>query len=120
LGGGGGGVGAVVAGAGALMQPPTCRAADAYERELCHEQSERSSTLRNERQSQQVALAGLGTMLIGGIIYLTGSHIARRQPGTWHLKQPASPLPSSVARASRPIGASRWVTRGTGWQLIRR
>jgi hypothetical protein len=69
-------VGAATASAGAYMMDPCAAYDDTYERHLCRERSRP----RYERQGGEVIAVGLGTMLIGGVIYLTGTSLPKRHP----------------------------------------
>lgn len=74
-------VGAATASAGAYMMDPCAAYTDTYERYHCRERT-RSN---DDRQGGQVIAVGLGTMLIGGVIYLTGTQLPKRHPPrTWH------------------------------------
>lgn len=74
-------VGAATASAGAYMMDPCAAYDDSYERYLCRDRT-RS---HDDRQGGQVMAVGLGTMLIGGIIYLTGTKLPKRHPPrAWH------------------------------------
>jgi hypothetical protein len=75
-------VGAATASAGAYMMDPCAAYKDTYERYLCRERSRP----RYEHQGGEVMVVGLGTMLIGGIIYLTGTKLPKRHPPrAWHV-----------------------------------
>lgn len=76
-------VGAATASAGAYMLDPCAAYNDTFERHLCRERH-RSN---DERQGGQVMAIGLGTMLIGGVIYLTGTKLPKRHPPrAWHFQ----------------------------------
>jgi hypothetical protein len=75
-------VGAATASAGAYMMDPCAAYDDTYERYLCRDRT-RS---HDDRPGGEVMAVGLGTMLIGGIIYLTGTKLPKRHPPrAWHL-----------------------------------
>ena len=75
-------VGAATASTGAYMMDPCATYDESYERYACRERTRQ----HDGRQSGQVVAVGLGTMLIGGIIYLTGTKPPKRHPPrAWHL-----------------------------------
>ncbi len=81
------GVGAATTVAGTYMLDPCSLEQERY-RVPCREQSEP----RYEREGSQVVAVGLGTMLLGGIIYLTGTHPPQRpKRGEWHFTHPPRP-----------------------------
>jgi hypothetical protein len=74
-------VGAATASAGAYMMDPCAGYRDSYERYHCRERTR----AHDDRQGGQVMAIGLGTMLIGGVIYLTGIKPPKRHPPrAWH------------------------------------
>lgn len=74
-------VGAATASAGAFMMDPCAAYNDTYERYTCRERAR----AHDDRQGGQVMAIGLGTMLIGGVIYLTGTKLPKRHPPrAWH------------------------------------
>lgn len=74
-------VGAATASAGAYMMDPCATYDESYERYLCRDRTRH----HDDRQGAQVVAVGLGTMLVGGVIYLTGAKLPKRHPPrAWH------------------------------------
>ena len=82
-------LGAATTVTGGLMLDP-CEDRPRPERAWCRENHEP----RNDQAGAQVVAAGLGTMLVGSIIYLSGTRFPNRpKPGPWHFSHSA-PQPS--------------------------
>ena len=80
------GLGAVTTATGMLMLTPQCQRD--YDRGPCRTPP---SPPRYERDGAQIFAVGLGTLVLGGIIYLTGTHLPQRhQRGEWHFVSEAS------------------------------
>lgn len=77
-------VGLATASAGAHMLDPCAPYTNAYERYLCRERTR----AHDDRQGVQVIAVGLGTVLLGGVIYLTGAKLPKRHPPrAWHFNR---------------------------------
>ena len=95
-------LGAVTTVAGGAMLDP-CGAGPANERAWCRENHQP----RNEQAGNQIAAVDLGTMLVGSIIYLSGTRFPHRpKPGPWHFSHSA-PQPAGSCTSARAQGTMK-------------
>ena len=78
------GLGAVTSASGLLLMTDPCTHAE-YRRGQCRDPSKPPP---HEREAAPVVAIGLGTMLLGGIIYLTTTPLPQPKRGQWHFNHP--------------------------------
>ena len=78
------GLGAVTTASGMLLMMDPCTH-DEYRRGLCRDPSKPPP---HEREGTQIVAVGLGTLLLGGIIYLTTKPLPLPKRGEWHFNHP--------------------------------
>jgi hypothetical protein len=78
------GLGAVATTSGMLLMMDPCTH-DEHRRGLCRDPSKPPPL---EREGTHMAAIGLGTLLLGGIIYLTTTPLPHPKRGQWHFHHP--------------------------------
>jgi hypothetical protein len=74
------GFGAATTLLGGLMLVDPCEGRAPSEQEWCREHHDPA----NEHDASRVVAFGLGTMLLGGIVYLSGTRLPHPHAGPWH------------------------------------
>lgn len=78
------GLGAVTTAGGLPLMMDPCTQNE-YRRGLCRDPSKPPP---HEREGAQIVAVGLGTLLLGGIIYLTTTPLPHPKRGEWHFHHP--------------------------------
>lgn len=89
-------LGAVTTVAGCGFVLDQCGSRPEYEQEWCREHHHPP----NEHEGSRVIAVGLGTVVLGGIIYLTATHLKPAKPGSWHFSRSADEAPTSPGQGT--------------------